>query len=85
MKSFSDYVEEYEKAIGSSASAQYVVKRPVWILSKWEDDNHLNPWDSGYLEAMLGLKETDPELLIELAQGFELAMKTMQEKGKGEA
>ena len=84
MKTFKDYCDEYDATIKDSMlknpTHTHIVKRCVWILAKWETDNNLNPWESeSYTKALKDLQKTDPELLEELAAGFELQTQAIKD------
>lgn len=88
MKSFKEYCHEYEKAIQDSLlknpTPKYTVKRCVWILSKWELDNNVNPWEKEkYIKALQEVEKTDPDLINELSDGYEIMMQAMKEQKGG--
>lgn len=87
MKSFKEYCAEYDAAIKDSLLKNpqhtYIVKRCVWILSKWEVDNNVNPWEKdAYIKALQEVEKHDPELLEEITQGYETKMQALKEGEK---
>ncbi len=87
MKTFKDYCAEYDATIKESMlknpQHKYIVKRCVWILAKWETENNLNPWEKDkYIKALQDLQTTDPELLEELSEGYELQMQAIKDGKK---
>lgn len=87
MKTFKDYCDEYDATIKDSLlknpQHRYIVKRCVWILSKWEVDNKVNPWEKdAYIKALQEVEKHDPELLEELTQGYETKMQAIKDGKK---
>ena len=87
MKSFKEYCAEYDAVIKDSLLKnprhKYIVKRCVWILSKWEVDNKVNPWEKdAYIKALQEVEKHDPELLEELTQGYETKMQAIKDGKK---
>lgn len=81
-KKFWEYCDEYNdeiyKSLQDHPENNFIVDRSIWILSKWEVENNLNPWEENYRTALQQVKKSDRDLYDELILGYTTKLQAIQ-------
>lgn len=70
MKTYTDYEQDYEKAISAAKSGDFVVKKDVWISAKWEADTGFLPFSPTAQQRLKELEKADKKLYHAVVNGM---------------